>query len=122
MKKLKVLKGISVFHTPFIRGAVCLPGLGIYMNEDLYHPNIINHVICHEYGHYLDYKYASDLKPFRLLQFYLKIGLPSLVSASTKAFGPHRTFWTELRANRMVVKHAPGLIQPGFEKHFPLKK
>lgn len=122
MEKIGSFKEINVYHTKWVRGAVCLPGLGIFINKHLFPDWYLPYVMQHEYGHYLDYKFAKDLKPMSLLQFYIRIGLPSLINAATGLGGKHKTFWTELRANRMAKKYLGDKLLKNYENYFPLNK
>lgn len=119
MKTIASFKGINAYHLKWIKGAVCLPGVGIFINKDLFSNWFLPYVLQHEYGHYLDYKYANDLKPFPLVQFYFRIGIPSLFNAATGIGGSHKTYWTELRANRMAEKYLGDKLMKDYVKYFP---
>ena len=125
------VEGIRVFRSPFlVKGsAICLPGLGIFLSSSI--PETVQiPIIQHEYGHFLDYQNGceGDHKKFlgsRFLGFYLKIGLPSLLNL-TPGFknlrwfqGDHRTFWTEIRANRLAASHFGNYLAEGFTQRFP---
>lgn len=119
MRKIASFKEINVFKTKWVRGAICLPGFGIFINPKLFPEWFIPYVIQHEYGHYLDYKHSIDLRPFPFLQFYVRIGIPSLFNAITGIGGPHKTYWTEIRANRMAKKYLGDQLLKGFTQYFP---
>lgn len=128
-----LVQGIRIFRSPWVvRGsAICLPGLGIFLSKTL--PQSSDKaIIQHEYGHYLDYLrgFEGDQKRFlgsRLLGFYLKIGLPSLLNLTPGLRhlpwfkGNHRLFWTELRANHLASAHFGKELAEGFERRFPSK-
>jgi TANFOR domain-containing protein len=101
--------GIKIFHTSKIGAAVTLPGIGIFINSDVFGGgNGLDKVTQHEYGHFLDYKNSGsiDLMPsgVRLFGYYTLIGLPSIFSASilNSAGGNHSNYWTEVRANKLA--------------------
>lgn len=121
MHKIKSFKYINVYHSKWIKGAVCLPGIGIFINKNLFPQWFLPYVLQHEYGHYLDYKYAEDLKPFPIIQFYFRIGIPSLFNTATGIGGSHKTYWTELRANRMAKEYMGDQLIKDYEKYFPLE-
>lgn len=120
MKKIKSFEGINAYSTRWVRGAVCLPVIGIFVNEKHYSKRFLSYVLQHEYGHYLDYKNSEDLMPFPLLQFYIKIGLPSLFNTITGIGGPHRIYWTEHRANKYAKAYFKDELMPGYEQYFPV--
>ena len=125
------VQGISVYQTSWIlRGsAICLPGIGIFLSESI-PDSSQKSIIQHEYGHFLDYQNGveGDRKKFLgsyLLGFYLKIGIPSIFNLTPilqriPIFeGEHRTFWTEIRANKLASIHFGDLLAEGFETRFP---
>jgi hypothetical protein len=125
------LEGIGVFQTPFlVKGsAICLPGIGIFLSDSI-QGFLQKAVIQHEFGHYLDYLhgYEGDRKRFLgsgLLGFYLKIGLPSLFNLIPGLnllpwfAGPHRLFWTELRANQLASLYFGETLASDFSFRFP---
>lgn len=120
MTRIQSFEGINAYDISWFRGAVCLPGIGIFVNKKHYSARFLPYVLQHEYGHYLDYKNSKDLRPFPLLQFYFKIGLPSLINAATGFGGRHRTYWTEIRANRCAMAYFKDNLMPEYEKYFPV--
>lgn len=133
IKNIQSVKGIKVYHTTWILNGsgICLPGIGIFIHSTIPENTKIS-IIQHEYGHFLDYRYGmnGDRKKVLgsyLLGFYLLIGIPSLLNLiplirQLPIFsGPHKTFWTELRANRLAKAHFGDFLAKGFERNFPLE-
>jgi RHS repeat-associated protein len=100
--------GVKIYESPLIakNTAVTLPGIGIVI-----HPSISGtsktKVLQHEYGHFLDYKVAPDLNFYTpaspsipIVNFYIMIGIPSIINAATGLGGDHSSYWTEVRANQ----------------------
>ena len=129
---IEKLEGIGVFRTRLMLpgSGICLPGIGIFIHSDIPH-KASKRIIQHEFGHYLDYRYGVDgdrkrLLGSHLLGFYGKIGLPSLLNLvwginRIPAFaGDHRTFWAELRANRLASAHFGETLASDFAAFFPL--
>lgn len=125
------LDGIAAYRTRWLvsGSGICLPGIGIFIHADI-PAKATTRIVQHEYGHFLDYKCGlnGDRKCFLgsyLLGFYLKIGLPSLLNllwgiSRIPAFaGDHRTFWTEIRANRLAVAHFGSSLAVDFLAYFP---
>lgn len=123
--------GIRVFETSWmLRGSgICLPGIGIFIHSS-YPSTMKTQLIQHEYGHFLDFSegFEGDHKRLfgsRLLGFYFLIGIPSLlnlvpvINRLSGLSGPHRIFWTELRANRLAKAHFGEFLADGFERNFP---
>ncbi len=84
-------------------------------------------LLQHEYGHYLDYKLSIDLNynlqsPSNIFNFYIGIGLPSLLNAATGIGGDHGSYWTETRANDWATIWFGDKIAPGFTDYFPNSK
>jgi hypothetical protein len=127
------LPGISVYQTSLIRrgSGICLPGIGIFIHKEVKGEHF-RRLVQHEYGHFLDFKNGLEGKRITLLGsaflgFYLLIGLPSLLNL-TAGFrllspfkGDHRTFWTELRANRLAKEFFGKELAPNFERYFPIE-
>jgi len=131
IKDIENLHGIGVFQTSLIwpGSGICLPAIGIFIHDSIPESARMR-IIQHEYGHYLDYKFGDgrDQKRFlgsRLLGFYFKIGLPSILNLARglnriPAFaGPHHTFWTETRANRLAKNHFGDTLAEDFDRFFP---
>jgi len=62
-------------------------------------------ILQHEYGHFLDYKFAPDLNsmgtPSSMLNYYLIIGIPSVLDIiSGSDYAEHHNFYTEQRADQ----------------------
>lgn len=126
------IRGISVFQTSWIvpGSGICLPGIGIFIHSGI--PKASRkRIIQHEFGHYLDYKFGVDGDRKKLLGsyqlgFYLEIGLPSLLNLvwgvnRMPAFsGEHRTYWTEIRANRLAKAHFGNSLAQDFDRFFPV--
>lgn len=123
-----------MYQTPWmLRGSgICLPGIGIFIHSSIPEKAKLG-IIQHEYGHFLDYKFGSNadqkrLLGSRLLGFYLLIGIPSLLNLvpilnRIPAFsGPHRTFWTEIRANKLAKAHFGEKLAEDFHRYFPSQK
>jgi hypothetical protein len=133
LKNIPKVEGIRVYQTSWMLNGsgICLPGIGIFIHSGI--PEKIKlQIIQHEYGHYLDFKHGVDGDQKRvfgsgLLGFYLGIGIPSLFNLipilnQLSAFkGPHGTFWTEIRANRLAKAHFGAFLAEEFEKNFPSK-
>ena len=115
--------GINIYETKFLRknSAITLPPIGIFI-----HSNIKGQerelALQHEYGHYLDYLSIFKNSSFAIavIKFYLKTGLPSLFSA-IKNKVRHRSFKTEIRANKLAVKWFGKNLAPGFKNTYPIK-
>lgn len=133
-KVLGLLPGIKVYRTRFIRkgSGVCLPGIGIFIHKEVKGEHF-RRLVQHEYGHYLDFKNGLEGKRITLLGsaflgFYLLIGLSSILNLTPgfrllPAFsGDHRTFWTELRANRLARDFFGKELASDFERYFPVQE
>lgn len=131
IKNIEKLDGIRVFRTSFIKNGsgICLPGIGIFIHSEIPDSDRMQ-IIQHEYGHFLDYQFGvnEDLKKLfnsRFLGFYILIGIPSvfnlipILNRIPYFSGPHRTFWTEIRANRLAKAHFGDSIAKGFDRNFP---
>ncbi len=85
--------------------AVTLPGFGIFVGGGV-QGNYLTLVLQHEYGHFLDYLYSPDLNlnGSSILNFYLLIGLPSILNSAATHIPDlgitHFDYWTEIRANQ----------------------
>ena len=133
IKNIQSVAGIRVYQTRWILGGsgICLPGIGIFIHSNI-PAKAKQSIIQHEYGHFLDYKYGmtGDRKKVlgsHLLGYYLLIGIPSLFNLMPLIrqipifSGPHNTFWTELRANRLAKAHFGEFLAGGFDRNFPSK-
>ena len=106
--------------------AVTLPGLGIYIHSSIT-GDARTRVLQHEYGHYLDYKFSPDLqmnvfnKSPAILNFYMKIGIPSFFNAATGIGGDHRSYPTEIRANKWAEIWFGNKLAPRFNTFYPTK-
>ena len=89
-------------------------------------------MVQHEFGHFLDFKKGMEGKRITLfgspvLGFYLVTGLSSLLNLTPgfrmmPAFkGDHRTYWTELRANRLARDFFGASLAVDFERYYPFK-
>lgn len=127
------IQGIKVYRTRLIRegSGICLPGIGIFIHSSVQGPRF-ERMVQHEFGHFLDYQFGIEgdrkrLLGSYLLGFYVLIGLPSLLNLTPgfrllSAFqGDHRTFWTELRANRLASDFFGKRLAPDFVRYFPLR-
>lgn len=94
--------GIKIYETSLIAkgSAVTLPGIGILIHSNISGP-IRTQILQHEYGHFLDYTFSSDLKigGNSSLSFYKFIGIPSIFNIASGIGGDHKSFWTEARAD-----------------------
>lgn len=132
IENIELLEGIRVFQTNWIKSGsgICLPGIGIFIHSDI--PEFAKkRIIQHEFGHYLDYKSGLDgdrkrLLGSYLLGFYVLIGIPSflnLISGVNRLpmfSGDHRTYWTEIRANRLAKTHFGNYLANDFDRYFPI--
>lgn len=128
----ELIRGIGVYRTSYIwpGSGICLPGIGIFIHKKVTGVHF-DRMVQHEYGHFLDFQsgFGGDRKKILgsyLLGFYVLIGLPSLLNLIPgfrwfSAFrGEHRTFWTELRANRLAGEYFGNQLAPDFYRYFPL--
>jgi len=79
-------------------------------------------MLQHEYGHYLDFLSILKKSSFviAVIKYYIKIGLPSLFSA-VKDKNNHKSFKTEIRANKLAVKWFGKNLASGFKDVYPVK-
>jgi RHS repeat-associated protein len=121
--------GINIYTHPNMSGGITLPGIGIIVSEAGGKDKAL---LQHEYGHFLDYKFSPDLNynlhsPSNALNFYLGVGIPSLLNSTPiinkipGLNGSHRTYWTEIRANRWAEVWFGDKLAPGFNYRFPTK-
>ena len=121
----KQYPGINIFQNKNISDdtAVTLPGFGIYIGGG-YQGSDLKMVIQHEYGHFLDYQFGPDLSynGLNLVNYYFKIGLPSIINMGFGIGGAHDTFWTEIRANQWATIWFGKNLHPNFIYYYPTKK
>lgn len=82
-------------------GGITLPGRGIIVGNGAFSKGLFPDLLMHEYGHILQARIIGTLN------FYAKIGVPSLLSAANtfklgSPFSSHSTFWTETWANYLA--------------------
>ncbi len=111
--------GIKIYETKLLvsASAIILPGVGIFIHSGITGSQRLR-VLQHEYGHYLDYLSFSG---FAMIKFYIFIGLPSLLNAATGIGGNHKTYRTELRANRLAEKWFGNKLSKDYTKIYPVK-
>jgi TANFOR domain-containing protein len=105
----KKYPGIKVYYTNKVGAAVTLPGIGIFINNEVFTGLELEKVKQHEYGHFIDYsdnRRIDHMPPgVRIFSYYALIGLPSIFSASRESMGVggnHSDYWTEVRANKFA--------------------
>ena len=100
-----------------------MPGIGIFVGGGLSGIDLTR-TLQHEYGHYLDYKYSSDLNTngMSIINFYMAIGIPSIITQGLeyipKLGVKHYNFGTEVRANQWA-KIWFGKNYLGGDKYYP---
>ncbi|HSF53929.1 MAG TPA: hypothetical protein VLA71_09270 [Algoriphagus sp.] len=132
IKNIALVEGIRIFQTRWIKSGsgICLPEIGIFIHSEI-PDHAKKRIIQHEFGHYLDYKNGFEgerkkLLGSYLLGFYILIGIPSLLNLvpgfnRLPVFsGDHRTFWTEIRANRLSKSHFGRFLADDFDRFFPV--
>lgn len=96
-------EGINVYESRWMpRGAgMALPGVGIVVYPGAHSGRKNIALLRHEFGHVLQARQTG------MFMFYLRIGLPSLLSATFNGkFGHHHhTFWTEIWANQLAADY-----------------
>ncbi|OAQ38162.1 hypothetical protein A5893_15295 [Pedobacter psychrophilus] len=99
MKPIDFFENIRIFESKFIKNGhgITLPNFGIFLSPETFSLQKDLWLVKHEFGHILQYRELGFIK------FYLKIGIPSLISAikqNLKKDYYHQKHNVEIDANR----------------------